>query len=236
MAGLGSRFKQAGYELPKPFIDVLGKPMITHVLDNLKVPDCNFILIHQEAHRPYFELCGRDFLDKYKATLVSIEGLTQGSACTVLAAHRLIHNSTPIVIANSDQYIDGGITDFVKDATTRNLDGSILTFIDEHKDPKWSFVEVDSNQMVTRAVEKVVISDRATVGVYYFKQGRYFVESALDMIVKQDMSRSEYYTCPTYNYTYRAGLKTGYFDISFQAMHGLGTPEDLNLYLQKRKS
>jgi len=51
-------------------------------------------------------------------------------------------------------------------------------------DPKWSFVDVDENGRVSRVVEKEVISDRATVGVYYFRRGRDFVFSAKQMIEK----------------------------------------------------
>ena len=49
MAGLGSRFSDAGYEKPKPFIDVLGKPMIERVMDNLNIKDSNFILLVRKS-------------------------------------------------------------------------------------------------------------------------------------------------------------------------------------------
>ena len=233
MAGLGSRFKSAGYDLPKPFIDVAGKPMIMRVLENLYVPNAEFILVHQKDHSSYFDRFASHLRSQFPVRFFSIEGLTQGSACTVLCTHRLINNSNPLIIANSDQFIEGGIENFVQDAQAKEWDGSILTFIDEKRDPKWSFVETNSKKEVIRSVEKVVISDRATVGVYFFKQGKYFVESALDMILAQDMSRNEYYTCPTYNYMYKNQLRTGFFDIPFSTMHGLGTPEDLQLFLDK---
>ena len=50
MAGAGSRFANAGYTKPKPFIDVLGKPMICHVLDNLNMPNVKFIMLTRAEH------------------------------------------------------------------------------------------------------------------------------------------------------------------------------------------
>ena len=50
MAGQGSRFIKAGYSKPKPFIDVLGEPMIAHVLENLAIPNAQFILLARAEH------------------------------------------------------------------------------------------------------------------------------------------------------------------------------------------
>ena len=231
MAGLGSRFQKVGYDRPKPFIDVLGKGMIEHVLDNLHIPNAQFILVMQKDHLPFYH---QHLLNKFKIEIVTVEGLTMGSVCTVLAAHRLINNEQPLMIANSDQLVDIPIADFVKDSHSRKLDGSILTFINPDKDAKWSYVAVDQSQLVIQAREKVAISDRATVGIYLFAQGKSFVENAIDMIVQNERSNNEFYTCPLYNYLIRRNLKIGVFDIPRNSMHGLGTPEDLEIFLRRK--
>lgn len=236
MAGLGSRFSEAGYEKPKPFIDVDGKPMIVRVLENLNSPDAHYILLGRSEHL----LNEVDLVNQIKrtknATFVEIDKLTEGTACTVLYARELINNDAPLLIANSDQIIDIDISDFISDALDRDLDGSILTFIDECRDPKWSFAKLDKSGYVAEVKEKVAISENATVGVYFFKTGRSFVNGAVDMIVRNERVNNEFYTCPVYNYLIGAGSKIGIFNIEQNKMHGIGTPDDLNNYLRILKN
>lgn len=236
MAGAGSRFAQAGYTKPKPFIDVNGKPMIVQVLENLVYPDAHYILIarkeHLDAEAPLASQIEKDF----NATFIPIENLTEGTACTVLYARKYINNLHPLLIANSDQIVDINIGDYINDCFDRQLDGSILTFIDEKRDPKWSFAQLDADHLVTEVQEKKAISEFATVGIYLFSQGHTFVNAVIDMFIARDRVNGEYYTCPTYNYAIRMGSKIGIYNIDAGAMHGIGTPEDLSVYLNKIES
>jgi NDP-sugar pyrophosphorylase family protein len=233
MAGLGSRFANAGYNKPKPFIDVDGKPMIVRVLENLAYPDVKYILIGRKEHLEKEKELVKQIEKEFNAIFISIDKLTEGSACTVLYARKYINNDDQLLIANSDQIVDMKISDFIDDCIIRKLDGSILTFVDKYSDPKWSFVKLDNSNFVTEVREKVVISKFATVGIYLFSKGKYFIDSSIDMIVENDRVNNEFYTCPTYNYAIKNGCKIGIYNISLEKMHGIGTPEDLNLYLKK---
>lgn len=236
MAGLGSRFTQAGYERSKPFIDVNGLPMIARVIENLYYPNANYILIGRkdilEKERQLVEELSRD----YSVTIIEIGQVTEGTACTVLYANRIINNDTPLLIANSDQLVDINIEDFINDCFDRKIDGSILTFLNVEMNPKWSFAKLADNNLVQEVKEKEAISNLATVGIYLFSKGKYFVDAAVDMIVRNDRVNNEFYTCPAYNYGIEAGLKIGVYTIVEKNMHGLGTPEDLQIYLQKQLS
>ena len=235
MAGLGSRFSKAGFEKPKPFIDVLGKPMIERVMDNLNIKDSNFILLVREEHIRDYQKYIKSLSTKYKSTVFKISELTQGTACTVLLARELINNDMPLIIANSDQIVDVDLNEYVQDASKKELDGSILTFSNPEKDPKWSFAKLNNEGLVTEVKEKEAISSNATVGIYLFKKGRDFVEGAIDMILQQDTVNGEYYTCPVYNYLIKKNLKIGIFQILESQMHGIGTPSDLDNYLNLRE-
>lgn len=232
MAGAGSRFSQAGYAKPKPFIDVAGKPMIARVLENMAFPQARYILIARKEHLEAQTELVRQIEREFNALFISIDKLTEGTACTVLYARKYINNDAPLLIANSDQIVDIKIADFIDDCTERGLDGSILTFIDEKRDPKWSFARLDEHQLVCEVQEKKAISEFATVGIYLYARGRDFVDSAIDMFIERDRVNDEYYTCPTYNYAIKAGKKIGIFNIDVKAMHGIGTPEDLKTYLK----
>ena len=233
MAGMGSRFSMAGYEKPKPFIDVGGKPMIVRVLENLYYPNANYILIARKEHiEQELELVAK-IESEYNATFINIDNLTQGTACTVLFARKYINNDYPLLIANSDQIVDIKIEEFINDSIERRLDGSILTFQDLELNPKWSFAKLNSNNLVIEVREKEVISTNATVGIYLFNKGSEFVNGAIDMIINNDRVNDEYYTCPVYNYLIKIGSRIGIYDIEYNKMHGIGTPEDLNKYLNK---
>ena len=231
MAGAGSRFIKAGYTKPKPFIDVLGKPMIVRVLENLSCKDARYILIARKEHLEGEKELVKKVKSDFPVTFHPIGHLTEGAACTVLHAREFINNDEPIIIANSDQVVNIHFQDYVTDCLERNLDGSIMTFKDPDKDTKWSFAKTNSAGLVEEVREKVPISDLATVGIYMFRRGRDYVDAAIDMIVQNNRVNNEFYVCPVYNYTIQNKKRIGVYNILSEAMHGLGTPEDLNLYI-----
>jgi NDP-sugar pyrophosphorylase family protein len=232
MAGRGSRFAKAGYEKPKPLIDIKGKPMIQVVVENLRPDEPHrFIFICQQEHVKVYGLT--DLLHDFApgSEIVEIDGITEGAACTVLKAKPFINDDNPIMIANSDQYVDININDYLAEVNFRNLDGLIMTM--KADDEKWSFARVDEKGYVTEVKEKVVISSDATVGIYNFSLGAKFVEHAEAMFENKEMQNGEYYVAPVYNRFIAAGLKIGIYDIGREAngMYGLGTPADLDLFL-----
>ncbi|EIV7451894.1 glycosyltransferase family 2 protein [Campylobacter jejuni] len=229
MAGLGSRFAKAGFDKPKPFIDVLDKPMIVRVLENLKYKDARYILIARKEHLTKEKKLVDEIKNNFNVEFIPIDKLTEGTACTVLYARKYINNDMPLMIANSDQIVDINIADFINDSFKRGLDGSILTFIDKEKNSKWSFVRLKGD-LVVEVKEKEAISEFATVGIYFFNKGKIFIESAIDMIIENDRVNNEFYTCPVYNYAIKSGAKIGIYNIDFSKMHGIGTPEDLEIF------
>ena len=233
MAGLGSRFTSAGYALPKPFIDVDGKPMIVRVMENLVQPEAKFFLLARKEHLEQ----NQDLIDQiqaeFDATFVLVDKLTEGTACTVLFARSLLAANEPVVIANSDQIVDDCFTEYLMDASARNLDGSILTFTDAELNPKWSFAKINPHGFVTKVQEKKAISQFATVGIYYFRRADELIDAIIQMIIENDRTNNEFYICPAYNYLIRGGKNVGIFNINQSQMHGIGTPEDLKVYLDK---
>ena len=235
MAGEGSRFVKAGFLKPKPFIDVLGCPMIIRVIKNLYSPGARIYLLARKDHMEREKALVKQIEEQYDALFIPIDTLTEGTVCTVLHARQYINNTDSLLIANSDQLIDINIAEFINDCKNRKLDGSIMTFIDDERNPKWSFAKINENALVTEVKEKVAISKYATVGIYLFSKGYQFVDAAIDMIISNDRVNNEFYTCPTYNYAIRKGAKIGIYNITPSQMHGLGTPEDLSMYISQDK-
>jgi dTDP-glucose pyrophosphorylase len=227
MAGAGSRFEKAGYTFPKPLIDVKGKPMIQVVIDNLNI-DANFIFIVQKSHREKYNLDTLLNLITPNCKIVEVDGITEGAACTTLLAKEFINNDYPLVMANSDQFIVWDSNEFMYKMNETDCDGGIVTFKSTH--PKWSFAKINETGYVTEVAEKNPISDIATVGVYYWKKGSDYVKFAEQMIQKNIRVNNEFYVCPVFNEAILSNLKIKTFDI--KQMWGLGTPEDLNYYLE----
>jgi len=232
MAGAGSRFAKAGFVDPKPLIPVNGMPMIQVVINNLR-PSCphRFIFVCQRAHIDAYGLQGRLSAWAPGCAIIGIDGLTAGAACTVLAARGLIDTDVPLMIANSDQYIDADIDDYLTALERQRLDGLIMTM--RANDPKWSFVALDAAQRVTRVVEKEVISNEATVGIYNFRRGSDFVRASETMIRDNERVNGEFYVAPAYNRLIAEGQAVGIYNIGSEAagMYGLGIPADLALFL-----
>lgn len=223
MAGLGSRFVKAGYDKPKPLIPINGKPMISLVCDNLFV-NAYFIFIINSEHEKYNV---SDLLKQISpdCTIIKVDKVTEGAACSVLLASEYINNDVELVIANSDQYVEwsSNFLEFLMRASEYSAAISSFTATD----PKWSFALVE-NDLVKKVAEKIPISNIATTGIYYWKKGSDFVKYANQMISKNIRVNNEFYVCPVFNEAIEDNKRITV--IECKHMHGLGTPEDLDNY------
>ncbi|MCM1103733.1 MAG: glycosyltransferase family 2 protein [Clostridium sp.] len=230
MAGRGSRFVNAGYKLPKPLIDINGKPMIEVVVNNLR-PNCEhrFVFLCLEEHIKQYDLESKLSTIAPDCVIVPVSQVTEGAACTVLLAEKYINNDDRMMIANSDQYVDIDINDYLE--VENGVDGLIMTMTANN--PKWSFIRYDKNNLVTEVREKVVISEEATVGIYNFVKGSDFVYGAHDMIDKKIRVNNEFYVAPVYNQLIESGKRFKFYNIGSEnnGMYGLGIPEDLSKFL-----
>ncbi|NTU72771.1 NTP transferase domain-containing protein [Candidatus Roizmanbacteria bacterium] len=234
MAGAGSRFSAAGYKNPKPLIPVHGKPMIQVVIDNLR-PVCShrFIFICQEEHVETYGLKNKLSTWAPDSELIMIDGITEGAACTVLKARDLINTGEELMIANSDQYVDIDINSYLQKLSKENLDGLIMTMY--ANDTKWSYAVLGDDNLVKKVVEKEVVSNEATVGIYNFRQGKDFVEGAEKMIALDMRVNNEFYVAPVYDMLVEKKARIGIFNIGSvgNGMYGLGTPADLEYFLEQ---
>jgi len=231
MAGAGTRFEKAGYTFPKPLVDVLGKPMIQTVVDNLNI-EANYIFIVRKSHYEEYHL--QTVLNNIApgCTIVQVEGITEGAACTTLLAKQYINNDKPLVMANSDQYVEWDSNEFMYSMVGDDVDGGILAFKSTH--PKWSYAKLGDNGFVTEVAEKNPISNIATVGIYYWTEGSDYVKYTEQMIEKNIRTNNEFYVCPAYNEAIGDGKNIKVFDVP--KMWGLGTPEDLNNFISNYES
>ena len=229
-AGHGSRFADAGYTFPKLLIDVNGKPMIQVVVENLNI-DANFIFIVRQEHYEKYNLKSLLNIIAPNCKIVTVDEVTEGACCTTLLAEKYINNDNPLIIANSDQFMDWKSGEFYHSLNSDNIDGSIVTFENVH--PKWSYVKTNEYGNVTEVAEKKVISNQATTGVYFYKKGSDYVKYGKQMIDKNIRTNNEFYVAPVFSEFILDGKIIKTFTVD--KMSGLGTPEDLNNYLSNNK-
>jgi HAD superfamily hydrolase (TIGR01509 family) len=234
MAGLGSRFSAAGYKTPKPFLPIDGEPMYLKVIQNVVPAELmNRAVIHiivREEHKHLFEMAEKPRNIKIHC----VPALTEGAACTVLSIKSEINNEYPIVIANSDQYLEWSVDNFYRCLTHPDYDGVISTFYQpDPSDLRWSYANIDDEGTVTRVAEKQYIGDLATTGIYGWKRGADFVSDAEAMIRENIRVNKEFYVCPVYN----SGIAVGrqFRTLNCKKMWGLGVPADYEHFLKHFK-
>ena len=237
IAGRGSRFAEAGFELPKPLIPVHGQPMIEVVVNNIK-PLCKhrFIFVALKEHLDHLGM--KETLNRIApgCIIVPVNEVTEGAACTVLLAREFIDNNDQLMMANSDQWVDININNYLSLMDDKEVDGLIMTMWAD--DPKWSFVGFNNDGQVNNVVEKEVISNEATVGIYNFQRGSDFVKAADQMIVKNLRVKNEFYVAPAYNEMINDQAKIKVFNVGkeFDGMYGLGIPTDLEKFISNKIS
>jgi dTDP-glucose pyrophosphorylase len=160
--------------------------------------------------------------------IVQVDGLTEGAACTTLLAKQFIDSDRPLLIANSDQFVEWSSSECLYAFSADGVDGGIVTFKASH--PKWSYAKLGEDGFVAEVAEKRPISETATVGIYYWKCGSDYVRFAEQMIKKDIRTNGEFYVCPVFNEAIAAGKKIRAKEVS--KMWGIGTPEDLNYFLE----
>jgi len=222
MAGRGQRFKDAGYEDPKPFIDVLGTPMVKRVVGNMPYGDEDtFVFLVLEEHT---ERLHKEVENLASKVVVAISGVTEGAAATVLLADCAIDDNDEVLIANSDQWLDWDGNHFVDYCRRRDAFGGVPTF--KASGPKWSYADVSEDGYIRSIVEKVPISYDATCGVYWFSKWYQCKHAISQMMKKNIRTNGEFYLAPAYNEMILDGLAPLNYPVPM--MLGMGTPEDLD--------
>ena len=233
MAGKGQRFVDSGYKQLKPFLPIHGMPMISLVLHNLISEEIgSVVLICQRSSNLDTHL--RKILSwvKIPLTIFYVDEITEGPADTVRISRPVLDDTLPLVIANSDQFINWSISNFYKKLISIEYDGLVLTMQDS--DPKWSYARVDSSGEILEIKEKQVISENATVGIYGFKKAETAWKLFQEMWNENDRTNNEFYVAPAFNYMKKFNLKSGIIGLGpvSSIMHGIGIPKDYEDFIE----
>ena len=232
MGGLGSRFAKEGYTTPKPLITVDGVPMFMRALQSFKpLQNVSYIFVIRREHETEFNLSRKIIEQLPNSKITIIDGDTRGAVETCLAASSSIDEKLPIIIADCDIYFESSDYFKVVNRPQDQLpDGMLLTF--ESDDDRYSYVRLGEHQEVVETAEKVVISNHAILGGYFFKSGKTFLNLANEF-VQADLPPhlKEFYLSHLFNILIEK--KGTVLTAEVDTKHIFGTPEELNAYLHK---
>ncbi|MFK7851860.1 MAG: glycosyltransferase family 2 protein [Akkermansiaceae bacterium] len=227
MAGRGSRLAEEA--LPKPLVEVAGKPLFawsTRWIEQLESP--NIIVIALEEHEERFSIREKIAEHLPNATCLLIPDVTAGQLCTVLLAEHLMDSSKPLLIAPCDTAVEGllPIPDSLPSSDRESVKG--LISVASMPGDRWSFADCDANWNVSRVTEKVRISDWASTGLYYFSDTSSFLRDAKSMVEENERTGGEFYVMPLYNRMLARDERVK--GVPVKKMHDLGTPEALTAF------
>ena len=223
MAGGGTRFKKEGIEMPKPLINLNGKPFFfwatQSIVKFLKVEKLIFIVLKEHVEK--YEI-DKKILEYYpEAQLKVIDKVLNGAVLTCLEGVELIDNDNPILFNDCDHaFLCNFFYEFCKINNFNEVDGGLLTF--KSNDSRYSYVALDENDNVIQTMEKKVISNQAICGAYYFKNKQIFEEAV--NIYLEKCAYTEYFVSGVYNVMADKGLKIKNFNTNEHV--SFGTPDE----------
>jgi dTDP-glucose pyrophosphorylase len=219
------------YGYPKPLIEIAGKPMIEHVINNL-TQGVNFkkiIFIVKQDECDQFHLDNTlNLLSPIKPEFIKLRADTRGALCSVLLAIERINQAESLIIANADQLFDDGIGTPIKKFIASDLDAACLTFNSVH--PRWSYVQLDDQNLVVETAEKRPISRHAIAGLYMYKRGSDFVAHGMDAIKNGTSIEGQYFISPVFNEYVLANKKVGHYKVANDRYHTFYSPQKVSEY------
>ncbi|WP_455541855.1 glycosyltransferase family 2 protein [Intestinibacter sp.] len=224
MAGMGSRFKKAGYNTEKYMIEAKGHTLFYWSMISLEdFFDEKFVFIVKEQDNAsdfIKEECAKLNIKQYE--IFEIDKLTDGQATTALLSKSYWTEGESIVIYNIDTYVEQG---GFKKSDFRG-EGFIPCFYGEGD--HWSFAKLGQDDKVIEVREKKRISPNCTLGLYYFKTVELY-EKLYEEYYKEDknLEAGERYIAPLYNYLIEKGGDVYISVVEKDKIHVLGTPEEL---------
>jgi NDP-sugar pyrophosphorylase family protein len=206
-----------------------GIPLIERLIQSChSINDANFIVALREQDIRQYHLDNIVHLLSPRMNIIRIAEETKGAACTALLAMSYIDNNEELLIINGNEILDADFSVILDAFYERKLDAGVVTFNSVH--PRYSYVRLDARGFVVEAAEKNPISRIATVGFYWFAQGKNFVHAAQNMIRKDASVNELFYISPALNELVLEQARIGTYAIEVSQYHPLKTERQLNQF------
>jgi HAD superfamily hydrolase (TIGR01509 family) len=231
IGGKGERFLNCGYKEKKPLINILGKPMIYYVLDNLKITsDDKVFIIYYDIEDTVFK---NVILEKHpRVNFVKINFQTKGAAETIFEGLKKIKNLTnhkKTMLFDCDTFYTEDVISLY-----RNIEENAVFYtINEDEKPIYSYIDIDNNNSITSIAEKIKISDNANTGIYCFNDINNLFNYSKFIVENNITFNNECYTsCIIEQMIKDKYIFTG-IKLDSNYVFNLGTPEQVKNYIDK---
>tara|TARA_S200000501_G_C20816966_1_gene741040 strand:- start:61 stop:834 length:774 start_codon:yes stop_codon:yes gene_type:complete len=231
MAGLGQRFLDKGFSVPKPLIQIDGIPMVVKAYRALPKSDRN-ILVCRKEHIEKYEL--DKVLNKYIPNLiiVDIDYVTEGQAMTCMLAKEYIPDDCILTIGASDNDMTYDNKNYEKLLKDEECDGFVWTFKNNPsvlQDPKMYGWAKEENEIVKEVFCKIPLSknpmtDHALVGAFTFKNAKFFFDAVNSMVENNFRINNEFYIDSAINFAVKSKKTIKVFEVDEYICWG--TPQD----------
>lgn len=234
MSGIGERFKNAGYKTPKPFIKVIGKEIINHVVNMFWEID-RVIFICNEKHLNDKNLNIHKILKNLhpKTTIISIKPHKKGPIHAVLEAESSLDLFTPTIVNYCDFNSFFNFSNFINHLKNEHPDGCVFTYTGFHphmlKNTNYAYVKKNKNSIIDIQEKKPFtdspMMEEVSSGTYYFKSAQMMLKYFRKTILLDLKVNGEFYVSMAYKPMLEDGLKIKTFLIDYFMQWG--TPSDL---------
>jgi len=238
MAGRGSRFTTDGYELPKPLINIDGKPMVVQAINNLpKTKDHIFICLDEHINEHAIDEILKNEYPKSK--IVSLDKTTEGQACTceIGMLETNIDLEKPILISACDNGVLYNEDKFNELYLDESIDVIVWSFRNNQTSKvnpnMYAWLDVDKNDFIKYVSCKNFIYDdplktHAIIGTMFFRKGKYFIDNLKLNYEKNIRVNNEFYVDDVLNRCIENNLKVKVFEVENYICWG--TPDDYKTY------
>jgi len=241
MSGIGKRFKNAGYELPKPFIQISGKPIVEHVVEMFPgVEDILFIVNKKHFNDSELNLMSQLLRIAPKAEIAVIDNHKFGPAWAIKQAKECIKLDVPVVVNYCDFACIWNFPSF-SEKIHSGIDGLIATYSGFHphmlRSAKYAYLKLDEFENVVDIQEKQPftsepMSEPASSGTYGFGTGKILLDAVDAQIANDDSYNNEFYSSLTFKNMISSGKMVRKFEID--KFIQWGTPEDFEDFKRQK--
>lgn len=224
-AGYSERqFLDSGFGVPKGLVLVNGQSVISRAIESYSVDDQQLSVALNE------EECERWAIDQHVSSLYPtarisrVTSSAQGAVASALLASSAVDPDRPLVIAAGDSELSTDIWPIIADFLDAEVAGGTVVF--RASGPRWSYVGVDGRGQVTEVSEKYQIGDLATVGLFFFRTARLFLDASGWTLFNNAHVGGNFYVSTTLNYLISEGLDIRYREIDPQHYKPWSRPQD----------
>ena len=143
--------------------------------------------------------------------VITMSQPTQGALATALLPIELIDSNEPVLLIPTNSVVDANaLREFVSKMVKDGVAAGALLF--RSANPGYSYARIHNNRVI-EFIEKKVVGDMATTGVFYFRDKAILLECAKWAFVNSQITNSQFFVAPSLNYVLTSGQEVGFSQI-----------------------